>query len=138
VSMESKRVYRDLAEFRYQLRRFLRFSEQAARAADLEPQQHQLLLAIQGLPAGLRPTMAALAERLQINHNSAVELVDRCERRGLVERARDPQDGRKVLLEVTPAGAKLLARLTIKHRQHLRSSGKNLAAVLQTLSGRKA
>ncbi|HYX50470.1 MAG TPA: helix-turn-helix domain-containing protein, partial [Ktedonobacteraceae bacterium] len=73
--------YQTLAEFRYQLRRFLRFSEQAARAAGLEPQQHQLLLALKGLPEGRKATIGALAERLQLTHHSTVELVDR-----LVER----------------------------------------------------
>ena len=69
--------YRALAEFRYQLRRFDRFSERAARAVGLEPQQHQLLLAVKGMPAGVHATIGLLAERLQVQHHTAVELVDR-------------------------------------------------------------
>jgi len=76
--------YRGLGEFRYQIRRFLRFSEQVAREAGIEPQQHQLLLAIKGLPEGVVASISILAERLQIQHHSAVELVDR-----LVERTPD-------------------------------------------------
>ena len=74
--------YQALAEFRYELRRFLRFSEQAARAAGFEPRQHQLLLAIKGLPEGKQATISALAERLQIAHHSTVELIDRLVERG--------------------------------------------------------
>src|ERR1041385_5546584 len=84
--------YRALAEFRYQLRRFLRVSEEAARAAGLEPQQHQLLLAVKGVPAGQAPTIAWVAERLQLKHHSVVGLVDRLVRRQLIVRRRDPAD----------------------------------------------
>jgi len=69
--------YQSLAEFRYQLRRFLHFSEQAARSVGLEPQQHQLLLALKGLPYGRPATVSELAERLQIQHHSTVELINR-------------------------------------------------------------
>src|SRR5262245_38534659 len=75
--------YRALAEFRYLVRRFLAFSEAAARAAGLRPQQHQLLLAVKGLPAGMKPTIRVLAERLQLRHHSTVELADRMEEQGL-------------------------------------------------------
>src|SRR5487761_1614906 len=76
--------YQALADFRYGIRRFLNFSEQAARAAGIEPQQHQALLAIKGLPAARNATIGALAERLQIQHHSAVELADRLEARALL------------------------------------------------------
>ncbi len=78
--------YIALAEFRYQLRRFLRNMEEKSRDEGLNPQQYQLLLAIKGLPRQQSPTISALAERMQLNHNSTVELVDRCEERGLVSR----------------------------------------------------
>src|SRR5579864_4544966 len=90
------REYRALAELRYVIRRFLEFSEAAARAADVEPRQHQLLLALKGLPAGSRPTIGALAERLQLHHNSAVELAKRAIDKGLVERRASETDRREV------------------------------------------
>src|SRR5690242_8297208 len=93
--------YRALAEVRYHLRRFLSFSEERARTVGLEPQQHQLLLAIQGLPAGDVPTVKTLAERLQIQHHSAVELVNRSVERGLVTKRPGLRDRREVLLGVT-------------------------------------
>src|SRR6266571_9280941 len=96
--------YQALAEFRYQIRRFMRFSEQMARSAGLEPQQHQLLLAIKGLPEGRRAIIGELAERLQLQHHSVVELVDRLEERGFVQRNRDEGDQRRVLVRLTPAG----------------------------------
>ena len=79
---EDRIDFQALAEFRYQIRRFLYFSEEAARRAGIEPQQHQLLLAIKGLPTALRPTIRTLAERMQLQHHSAVELIDRLERAG--------------------------------------------------------
>src|SRR5262245_39450189 len=94
----SRRDYEALAEVRYQIRRFLNFSEAAARAAGIEPQQHQLLLAIKGLPAGMAPTIRACAERLQIQHHSAVELVNRTEQQGLVLRQPSAEDRRAVTL----------------------------------------
>src|SRR5260221_2230699 len=80
------REYRALAEVRYVIRRFLNFSEASARAAGVQPQQHQLLLALKGMPGGCRPTIGMVAERLQLQHNSAVELGQRSIERGLVER----------------------------------------------------
>ena len=100
--------YQTLAEFRYQLRRFLRFSEQAARAAGLEPQQHQLLLALKGLPEGSKATIGVLAERLQIAHHSTVELIDRLVERGYIQRCRDETDQRRVLVSLTPQGEEVL------------------------------
>src|SRR5213593_3847001 len=94
--------YRALAEFRHALRRFLAFSAEAARAAGLEPRQHQLLLALRGLSEGAEPTVGALAEQLGIRHHSAVELVDRMEARALVKRARGVTDRRRVLVRLAP------------------------------------
>lgn len=130
---DSKGLYHALGEFRYQLRRFLRFSEQAARAAGLEPQQHQLLLAIKGLPEGEEPTIGSLAERLQLRHHSAVELVDRSVQRGLVQRVRGKRDQRRVLLRVTAKGEKLLRELSLHHRDVLRESAPTLVGVLEGL-----
>ena len=113
--------YRALAELRYQIRCFLRFSENAARAASIEPQQHQLLLAIKGLPADRAPTITALAERLCVKHHTTVALVDRLEERALVRRERDDADRRQILLRLTPAGERLLRRLSVLHRQQLRT-----------------
>ena len=106
---------RALAAFRYELRCFLAFSEQAARAAGIEPQQHQLLLAVAGLPEGRRPNIRTLAERLCVQHHTTVALVDRLEQRGLLERERSTEDKREVLLRLTAAGDELLQRLSLAH-----------------------
>src|SRR3989440_5582493 len=96
--------YQALAEFRYQLRRFLRFSEQAAREVGLEPQQHQLLLTIKGLPADRTASVGELAERLQIQHHSTVELINRMVERGLLERNRDEHDQRRGVVRMNGDG----------------------------------
>jgi DNA-binding MarR family transcriptional regulator len=126
--------YRALAEFRYQLRRFLAFSEGAARAAGLEPRQHQLLLAVKGAPNGTEATIGDLAERLQIRHHSAVGLVDRMEMRGLVRRERVGADRRQVLVRLTPAGEKLLLRMSLSHRDELTSIAPALLRALHELA----
>lgn len=129
----SLREYRALAEVRYVVRRFLSFSETAARAAHVEPQQHQLLLALKGLPQGWRPTIGTVADRLLLQHNSAVELARRSIEKGLVERRSSTTDRREVLLRVTPRGERLLARLSDAHRTELRSKGPVLARALDAL-----
>lgn len=126
-------AYQTLAEFRYQLRRFLRFSEQAARTAGLEPQQHQLLLAVKGLPEGRKATISALAERLQIAHHSAVELVNRLAERGFIERCRGEGDQRWVFVTLTPQGEEVLRTLSLAHRAELRSTGPALVQALTLL-----
>jgi DNA-binding MarR family transcriptional regulator len=125
--------YQALAEFRYQLRRFLRFSEQAARAAGLEPQQHQLLLAIKGLPEGKQATISALAERLQIAHHSAVELIDRLVERGFIQRCRGEGDQRWVFVALTSQGEEVLRNLSLAHRAELRSADPALVQALTLL-----
>ncbi len=125
--------YQTLSEFRYQLRHFLRFSEQAARAAGLEPQQHQLLLAVKGLPDGRKATISALAERLQLEHHSTVELIDRLVERGFIQRCRDKDDQRRVLVSLTPQGEEVLRNLSLAHRAELRSTGPALVQVLTLL-----
>ncbi len=128
--------YQALVEFRSEIRRFLRFSEQAARSAGLEPQQHQLLLLLKGLPEGVQPRIGEVAERLQIQHHSAVELVDRLVRRGMVKRHRGGTDRREVLLELTARGATVLDGLSVLHREELRLAGPALVTALQTLMSR--
>ena len=87
--------YRALADFRHQLRRFIAFSETAARGVGLEPRQHQVLLALRGLPEGVEPTVQVLAERLVLRHHTVVELLDRLEAEGLIRRGRAPEDRRR-------------------------------------------
>lgn len=130
--------YHALAEFRYQIRRYIRFSEAAARKAGAEPQQHQMLLAVKGTPDGETPRIAYLAERLQIQHHSAVELVDRMEKKGLLTRARGKNDRREVLIRLTAQGDRLLAELTRHMRAELRSAAPALVAALGKLTGRSA
>jgi DNA-binding MarR family transcriptional regulator len=125
--------YRALAQFRFLIRRFLNNSEKAARSVDLEPQQYMGLLALRGLPSDQEPTIRSLAERLQIQHHSAVELVDRMERRGLFRRERSKRDRRQVYVYVTQRGEKLLSRL-VRHRlAELRVSAPELAHALQAV-----
>jgi DNA-binding MarR family transcriptional regulator len=124
--------YRALAEFRYQIRRFLQFSSEAARQHGLEPQQHQLLLAIKGLPDEVRPTIGELAERLQIQHHSAVELVDRLVQRDAVRREHAGADRREVLLRLTRHGTALLRRLSLAHHTELEKTGPVLVKALST------
>lgn len=123
--------YRALAEFRYQIRKFLRFSEDAARAAGLEPQQHQLLLAVKGMPDGLRPRIGEIADRLQIQHHSTVELVDRLEQNGFVTRKRSDRDKREVLIAVTPKAERVLRELTLHHHEMLQTYGAALVTSLK-------
>jgi len=130
--------YEALAELRHQIRRFLHFSEEASRRVGLEPHQHQLMLALKGLPTGARPRIGELAERLQIRHHSAVELVDRLATRGYVLRRPGGEDRREVLLGLTPKGEKVLRELSLHHRNELRSQGPALIAALKRATGRSA
>jgi DNA-binding MarR family transcriptional regulator len=125
--------YQALAEFRRNIRSFLHFSEQQVRVQGLEPQQHQLLLAIKGLPDGSSATIGELAERMLLKHHSMVELVDRLERHGYVRRSASLQDHRQVLVRLTPAGASVLRRLSLAHHQELETAGPALAKALQRL-----
>lgn len=126
--------YSALAEFRYQIRKFQRHMQEQVRGLGLNPQQYQLVLAVKGLPAGQAPTIGALAERMQLNHNSTVELVDRCERRGLVRRERTGQDRRQVNLSVTSRGENLLRKLGSAAREELLDSGPTLVEAVQRLT----
>lgn len=122
--------YRKLAAFRYSIRQFLHFSEEAARSQGIEPQQHQLLLAIKGLPEELRPTVTVLAQRLCLRHHSTVELVDRLVERGAVVRRHCEHDRREVLVKLTSHGEGLLHQLSVLHWQELRVSGPALSEAL--------
>ncbi len=125
--------YQALAEFRYQIRRFLRFSEQMARSTGLEPQQYQALLAVKGLPNEKKATVGECAERLQLQHHSTVELLDRLAERGFIERQRDAEDQRRVLISITAEGEEILQRLAEASLIELRSSGPMLVQTLVTL-----
>jgi DNA-binding MarR family transcriptional regulator len=125
--------YKAMAELRYQIRRFLRFSENAARQAGIEPQQHQLLLAVRGLPDALKPTIGVLAERMQLQHHSTVELIDRLVERNFLFRLRSTDDKRQVLVKLTRDGEEFLQTLSLHHLQELRSAGPTFVKVLQSL-----
>jgi DNA-binding MarR family transcriptional regulator len=125
--------YQALAEFRYQLRHFLHFSEMRAREHGIEPHQHQALLALKGLPTGCHPTIGELANRLALRHHTTVELVDRLESAGFVERRSNPNDGRQILLHLTPRGTARLRSLSLAHRYELRVKGPELAKALRAI-----
>jgi DNA-binding MarR family transcriptional regulator len=115
----TKTDYETLAAFRYALRRFLRFTEEGARAAGLTPQQHQLLLAIKGRPGRSWTSIGELAEALQIRHHTAVGLVNRCEESRLIRRVVDPSDRRQVRVLLTTKGERILERLSSRNRREL-------------------
>jgi DNA-binding MarR family transcriptional regulator len=125
--------YRHLAEFRRQIRQFLSFSEGVARQSGIEPRQHQLLLALKGLPENVTPTIGELASRLFIKHHSTVELVNRLADVGFVVRIQGKHDRREVHIRMTAAGAALLRKLSLVHRLELERSGPALAKALQSV-----
>lgn len=125
--------YAALGELRFRIRRFLHFSEEAARASGLEPQQHQMLLAVRAVADAQGPTVGSLADHLLIRHHSAVGLIDRLEERGLVERVRGNSDRRQVRVHLTEAGERTLGRLSAVHRSELQKTGPALAEALQAL-----
>jgi len=125
--------YRALAAFRYEIRKFLAFSERAARGHGVEPQQHQLLLAVKGFPGNSRPTIGDIAERLCVEHHTTVGLVDKLEERGLVRRERGTEDRREVFLELTAAGTTLLRKLSLLHRDQLLRVGTHMVSALDAI-----
>jgi DNA-binding MarR family transcriptional regulator len=127
-----------LAEFRYRLRAFLQFSEQAAEEHDVRPRQHQLLLQIAGAPPETPTTINYLAERLALRQNSTVELTDRCEAEGLVRRSEDPDDRRRVVLSVTPKGMRLLDELAESHARELDEFAPKLVRALERIKQARA
>ena len=129
VSDVSQGQIRALAEFRHQIRRFLHFSETAAKAAGIEPQQHQLMLAVKALepePAGITD----LAERLLLRHHSVVGLIDRLEEAGFVRRARSAKDHRSAEVHLTAKGSKILQKLSMHHRRELKTA---IPALIESL-----
>ena len=130
----SRSEYKALAEFRYQIRCYLRYMEEKARTAGYNPQQYQLLLAIEGLPEGQMPTIKTIAERMQLNHNSTVELVDRCERSGLLNRQRTGLDRRIVSLVPTLKGKRMMQEQASASRAELQEIGPVLLLSLQRLT----
>lgn len=130
-----KADFEKLAAFRYALRRFARFSEDAVRPLGLEPQQHQALLAVEGFPGRDWATLGELAEQLQIKPHSAVGLVDRLERLGFLVRTPAPEDRRRVRVRLTPGGREVLERLSEVHREELRRVGPHLRGLLADLAG---
>ena len=122
---------RRLAEFRYQLRRFLHVSQAAAEEAGLRNQQYQMLQCVGGMPEGVAPTIANVAQRMLLKHNSTVELVDRTIHQGLLRRKGDASDHRRILLVVTPEGERVLASLAEFHTRELGQSGPELVRSLQ-------
>ncbi len=125
--------YELLAEFRATLRGFLAFSEDAARQAGLTPRQHQVLLAIKGSPGKAQVSIGDLAERLQLRHNTTVELANRLAEAGLIVRVADAVDKRRVWLKVTPKGEGRLAALSAIHLKDLRRMREVLRRLLDRL-----
>lgn len=125
--------YFRLSEFRFQVRRFLHASQTAATEAHLHPQQHQLLLTILGMPEGESPTIINVARHMFLRHNSAVELVDRCIKQGLLLRHEDPDDRRRILLEVTKAGEEIMQQLSEVHLREIEVQGPELIRALQNV-----
>jgi DNA-binding MarR family transcriptional regulator len=127
-------LLKTLADFRFELRRFLQFSECAALKAGLQPQQHQLLLQVAGAPNPKAVTIAYAAERLGLKHNSAVELVDRSEREGLLARIVDMDDRRRAVLQLTRKAKGIMGRLAGDHARELNELAPRLAQALEHIS----
>ena len=125
--------YADLAAFRKALRKFLRFAEDSARQSGLTPQQHQLLLAVRADRTREWATVTEIADCLQVQHHTVVGLLDRCRAAGLVDRSKDPHDGRVVRVSLTPAGATVLEEITARNLRELRALGR-LTAELELLA----
>ena len=122
-----------LAEFRFRLRWFLHVSQAAAEEMGLHNQQYQLLQCVGGMPEGMAPTIANVAARMLLKHNSAVELVDRSVEQGLLRRCGDDADHRRILLRVTPQGERILASLAEFHTRELEQSGPELVRALNRI-----
>ena len=126
--------YRKLEEFRFQIRRFLKFSESAARSAGIEPQQHQALLVLKAVPDDGLPTIGYLAERLFVKHHSAVGLVNRLQAMGLLTRRTSSQDARQVFIQLTKKGIRVLHSLSVSHQTELREMSSKLTRALRALN----
>lgn len=129
--------YTALAQFRYQLRTFLAFSETTAQSAGLTPQQHQALLAIKGLADPNGASVGDIARFLLIRHHTAVELVDRMAKLQLIGREADPEDARRVLVKLTATGEQKLRSLSRIHLDELSAAAPALARILRSFKARK-
>jgi DNA-binding MarR family transcriptional regulator len=123
----TKQDFEALARFRFGIRRYLRFSEETVRSHGLTPQQYQLLLALKGFPGRDWAAVRELADRLQLRHHSVVELINRAQGQGVVERVPHPDDARAVRVQLTAEGEQILARLSALHRDELRRLDGTLA-----------
>jgi len=123
----TKQEFEALARFRFGIRQYLRFSEETVRRHGVTPQQYQLMLALKGFPGRDWAVVRELAERLQLRHHSVVELIDRAQAQGLVERTADPDDARAVRIVLTGEGERVLGRLSALHRDQLRRMREVLA-----------
>lgn len=130
-----KSHYEMLSAWRYALRRFERFSKDAARAAGLTPQQHQSLLAIKGFRDREHASVGEIADRLQLKHHSAVGLIDRLVRRKLVRRTASKTDKRRVDVQLTAQGNALISKLSAAHLEELRQLGPQLRVLLESMTG---
>jgi len=128
---DTGRLLHTLADFRYELRLFLLFSENAAQEAGLQPQQHQLLLQVAGASHEAPVTIAYAASRLGLKHNSTVELVDRSEREDLIERTSDKEDKRRAILRLTRKGRQVLHKLSGEHARELNEMAPRLVRALR-------
>lgn len=129
-----KSQYESLATLRQALRRFLNFSQAAAREAGLTTQQHQALLALKGFPGYGPVSIAELADRLQLRHHSAVGLVDRLVRRRLLRRAHSMEDRRRVELHLTRRGETVIEQLSTIHLAELRQLGPALHLLVGSIA----
>jgi DNA-binding MarR family transcriptional regulator len=129
----TKAHYEILAELRHALRRFQRFSRDAAHANGLTPQQHQALLAIKGFPGRDFASIGELADRLQVRHHSAVGLVDRLVRQGLVRRSASAADRRRVEVRLAPRGEAKIERLSAAHIRELQQLGPAIRSLLESV-----
>jgi DNA-binding MarR family transcriptional regulator len=123
----TKQDFEALARFRFAIRAYLRFSEETVRSQGLTPQQYQLLLSLKGFPGRDWASVRELADSLQVRHHSVVELVNRAQGKGLVERSVHPDDARAVRVVLTPKGEQVLGRLGAMHRDELRRMDETLA-----------
>jgi DNA-binding MarR family transcriptional regulator len=133
--LEDRLRLRNLAEFRYELRRFLQFSEGCAAEAGLHPQQHQLLLQIAGAADGVETTVSYAADRLGLRHHTVVELSKRCEEAGLINRNQDTNDRRRIQLQVTAKGHQVLRILSDAHTRELYELAPRLIGALSLICG---
>jgi DNA-binding MarR family transcriptional regulator len=132
---ETQSKLKSLAEFRFQMRKFLNFSESASERCGIPAQQYQLMQVIAAIPEGHQASITYLAERMILRHNSTVELVDRAERAGLVRRESDPKDMRRSLVQLTIQGHEILERLVAEHLRELAPLCDHLIDALRDLQG---